>query len=356
MQKLTSKQRVQKVFNLEVPDRVPINYSGNPDITRRMMEHFNTKNYHDFIYALGVDIRGIGPEYKGPRLHPERPDRRVDPQYGSVTRWVEHAAGGYYDFCDFPLKDADEEEIANYPMPDPDDYDYEQILGWLDKFEGYAVHAGGAGTGDILNSNGFLRSPEQVIYDIADDNPAGMLLSRRRMDIEIKKLERTLDIARGRLDFVWMGEDLGTQRGPMISMETYRRHVKPYHKMVIDLADSYGLKCMIHTCGSSSWCYNEMIEMGMRGFDALQPEAYNMSMEYLKTNFGGRAMFHSGISTTGKLSFGTADDVEAEVKRTLEIMMPGGGYICAPSHQIQDNTPTENVLRLYETAKKYGRY
>ena len=113
---------------------------------------------------------------------------------------------------------------------------------------------------------------------------------------------------------------------------------------------------MIHTCGSSSWAYEDFIDMGVDAVDTLQPEAANMSPEYLKATFGGRLAFHGCISTAGPVSFGTVDDVVADCRRTLDIMMPGGGYCFAPTHQLQDNSPTENVLAMYETAAAHGHY
>jgi uroporphyrinogen decarboxylase len=81
-----------------------------------------------------------------------------------------------------------------------------------------------------------------------------------------------------------------------------------------------------------------------------------MAPEYLKKRFGDRLAFRGCISTAGPVAYGTANEVEEYCRKTLEIMMPGGGYIFAPTHALQDNSPTENVLRMYETARRYGRY
>ena len=113
---------------------------------------------------------------------------------------------------------------------------------------------------------------------------------------------------------------------------------------------------MIHTCGSSSWAYEDFIEMGIHIVDTLQPEAVDMAPEYLKKTFGGRLAFHGCISTAGPVATGTVEDTINYCKRTLDIMMPGGGYCFAPTHQLQDNSPTENVVAMYETVKEYGRY
>jgi uroporphyrinogen decarboxylase len=113
---------------------------------------------------------------------------------------------------------------------------------------------------------------------------------------------------------------------------------------------------MIHCCGSSSWAFEDFIAMGINVVDTLQPEAANMSPVYLKNNFGQRLAFHGSISTAGPMAYGSVQEAVANVKETLEIMMPGGGYIMAPTHMIQDNTPTQNVIAVYEAVRKYGVY
>ena len=140
------------------------------------------------------------------------------------------------------------------------------------------------------------------------------------------------------------------------SMELYRRNIKPIHCKIIALAKSFGLPVMIHTCGSSSWAYEEFISMGINVVDTLQPEARDMSPEYLKRSFGGRLAFHGCISTAGPVSFGSVDEVVEACRKTLEVMMPGGGYCFAPTHDLQDNSPLDNVWAMYDTAHRFGRY
>jgi len=122
------------------------------------------------------------------------------------------------------------------------------------------------------------------------------------------------------------------------------------------LARSFNIPVMIHSCGSSSWAFEDFIEMGIKVIDTLQPEAKDMSPEYLKKKFGGRLAFHGCISTAGPVATGTVADTVEYCRRTLEIMMPGGGYCFAPTHSLQDNSPTKNVLAMYETAKTCGKY
>ena len=81
-----------------------------------------------------------------------------------------------------------------------------------------------------------------------------------------------------------------------------------------------------------------------------------MSPEYLAEHFGGRLNFRGCISTAGPLAYGTADDVRKVCRETLEIMMKCRGYHFAPTHAIQDNSPVENVIAMYQSAHDFGRY
>jgi uroporphyrinogen decarboxylase len=354
--KMTSKERVLATFAYEKADRVPINYSGNPGITKRLMDHYELTDYEGLLRILGVDFKGVGAAYKGGKLHEDIPERGVIVDNSGIhRRWIEHETGGYWDYCDFPLKDADEEKIAQWKMPSPDDFDYSGISERCEQLKEFAIN-GSAGFGDLINGNGMLRTMEQTLVDLITDDPAGLLLADRRFSVQLEMTERILEKANGGADFIWLGEDLGTQIAPLISIEIFRKHIRPRYQKFCDLAKAYNIPAMIHTCGSSSWAYEDFIEMGIKVVDTLQPEAYNMSPKYLKETFGGRLAFHGCISTAGPLASGTVQEAIDDVKNTLEIMMPGGGYCLAPTHAIQDNSPTENVVAMYETAHKFGVY
>ncbi len=353
----SSKERVLAAFSHQEPDRVPVDYSANPGVDLRLKQHLgmDPTDNEGLLQALGVDFRYIWAPYTGPSLHPEFAGRTVD-LWGIHRRWVEHDAGGYWDYCDFPLKDADMEMIAGWPMPSPDDFDYAQVSGACLRHSPFCVVAGSAGVGDIINSTGMIRTMEQVLVDLLIDDEAGLCYIDRKLAVQLEVAERILEAARGLVDVFFIGEDLGTQIGPMISLPLFRKHIRPRLQKFVDLARTYQLPVMFHSCGSSSWVFPDLIEMGIDIIDTLQPEATNMSPAYLKERFGNRLAFHGCISTGGSLAYGTVADVVRNVEQTLAVMMPGGGYALAPSHMIQDNSPTENVLAMYETARQAGKY
>lgn len=350
---MTSKERIHTVFAREIPDRVPIYYLANPGIDGRLKAHFGLApdDHEGLLRALKVDIRAVFAPYTGPKLHKDIPERKVFVNdWGTHLRYVEHETGGYMDYCDFPLEHADEETIANWPMPNPDHFDYGDIAAQCKRHGDFAVYVGNAGLGDIINSNGMLRGMEQALIDLITDDPAGLLLAKRRTDINAKILYRTLEAAKGGVDFVWMGEDLGTQIAPMISLETYRKNVRPFHEKIVGVARSFGVPILMHSCGSSSWAYDDYIEMGITAVESIQPEAKDMDPKYLKKKYGDRLSLWGCISTAGPVATGSVQDTIDYCKKTLANMMPDGGYAFGPSHELQDNSPTENVVAMYKTA------
>jgi len=353
---MTSRERVRKTFEYEKTDRVTIGYEANHFINQKFLKALGIKA-EELWQAIGWDYIGVKPVYTGKELFKEIEDRVVHEEYGFVTRWVGNSSGGgYMDFCDFPLKDADDETIMNFPVPDPDDYNYDVVGEKIAKNRDLGIYIGDPGFGDVVNSIGMLMSMEDAIVNIYQEHEPTLYLVRKRANWKLGMLDRILTKYKGEIDFMWLGEDLGTQIAPMMSMEQYRKVIKPIHMLFIDLAKSHNVPTLIHTCGSSSWVYEEFIEMGMSGVDTLQPEAINMTPKYLADNFGGRLNFRGCISTAGALTYGTAADVTNVCKETLETMMPHKGYHFAPTHLLQDNTPVENIVAMYQAAHDFGVY
>jgi uroporphyrinogen decarboxylase len=355
---MTAKERVHKTFNHEKTDRVTIGYEANPVIHDKFTKALGIKdgNHEQLCQALGVDYRGVYAEYKGPKLFDDVPDRKRNPVDGYLMRWVTNESGGYWDFCDFPLQGADPETILSYPVPNPDHFDIDVVTRLIELHKDYAIYIGNPGVPDVINSTGRIMGMEDTLVNLMLEDEATLIFINRRMDTQLKVMERILEKNKGKIDFVWLGEDLGTQHAPMISLDLYRKTLKPIHKKFADLANSYGIPSIVHTCGSSSWAYEDFIEMGIRAVDTLQPEATNMSPAYLKEKFGSRLSFRGCISTAGPLAYGTVEETVEQVRETLRIMMNGYGYHFAPTHMIQDNSPPENVAAMYQAVHDYGVY
>jgi hypothetical protein len=354
---MTSKERVNRTYSHKEADRIPIDYLANPGIDLRMKKHFQLAENDDeaLLRKLSVDFRNVEPPYIGPSLHPKIENRKID-MWGIRRTWVENKSGGYWDYCDFPLQNATVEEIEAWPMPNPDDFDYDIIIEQICKSPDSYITIGHPGTGDLINTTSMLRNMEVVLMDLASEEPETTLLIERRINIQLEVLKRSLHKANGAIDLLWIGEDLGTQIGPMISVDMFRSHIRPHLQKFVDLAQSFNIPVMMHSCGSSSWSFNDLIDMGITVLDTLQPEAANMEPAYLKKTFGDRLSFHGCISTAGAVAYSGVEETVADIEQILDIMMPGGGYAFSPTHMLQDNSPTENVLAMYETALNKGTY
>lgn len=136
--------------------------------------------------------------------------------------------------------------------------------------------------------------------------------------------------------------------GPMVSPEVFDRFFRPRLQKFYDLGHRYGCKVMMHSCGSTRKLQPRLVEMGLDILDAMQPEPVGMNPEEIKREVGDRLTLCGLISTQKTLPFGTVEDCIAEAKHRVEVIGKDGGYIFAPSHCIQPNTPVDNVLAAYE--------
>jgi len=351
------RDRVITAFAHKVPDRVPIDYHANTEIDLRFKAHFNLApdDREGLLQKIGVDFRHAYAPFVGPDLHHPPQDTRVN-MWGATMKWIEHAAGGYWDYDGWPLANATLDEVEAWPMPSPDHFDYDQVARDCRDHDDYFLVVGGAGIGDVINQTGMLRTMEQVLVDLLTDEPAGLRLIDRRNDIEFEWMRRTIEATDGRADMLMIGEDLGSQRGPLLSLELFRKHIRPRLARFVELGREYNLPVMMHSDGSVDWVYPDLIDMGITAVDAVQIECAGMEPKSLKKRFGDKLSFHGVWPTTGMLSAGNVDEAAREVRDTLDAMMPGGGFAISPAHSIQSITPTENLVAAYETIHRYGRY
>ena len=358
---MNSKQRVKNAFQHKAADRVPINYFANCAIDAKLKKHFGLEAMDDegLRIKLGVDFRRIDVNSDEVLFEPDEIDikngYKVHPRWGIRTKWVEHPSGGYQDYMRFPFKGASLEDIKRIPFPDPERFEYSAIEGEISAYEDYALYVGGADFGDNMNSAGMVFSQEEVYAGLILEDPALLYYMDRRAEVMLEVTKKCLEHA-GAVDFIWLGEDLGTQKGPLISLALFRKQIRPRLQKFVDLAHKFSIPAMIHSCGSSSWAFDDFLEMGITAVDTLQPEARDMSPEYLVNTYGDRLVYHGCISTAGPVAYGTVEETEQYCKKTLDIMMQTKGYCFSPTHELQDNSMLENVLKMYECAQTYGKY
>jgi uroporphyrinogen decarboxylase len=115
-------------------------------------------------------------------------------------------------------------------------------------------------------------------------------------------------------------------------------------------------KIFFHTCGGIYPLIPIFVECGLDILDPLQTTAAGMDLDRIKREFGDRLAFHGGIDIQQVMPFGTVDQVREEVRLRIRQLAPGGGFILAPCHAFQDDTPPENIVAMYEAGREFGRY
>jgi hypothetical protein len=150
------------------------------------------------------------------------------------------------------------------------------------------------------------------------------------------------------------GTDFGTQRGPFISCKSYCDLFKPYHRQVNDLIhEKSNWKTFIHSCGSIWDLMPDLLEAGFDIFNPVQCSAAKMDARDLKREFGKDLVFWGGgVDTQKTLPFGTPDEVYREVRERIEIFNDGGGFVFNSVHNVQGNTPIENVLSMFRAVRE----
>lgn len=347
-QRLKPKERVLYAINHVQPDRPPINIYTTPEIDQALRRYFGPTHYFE---AFEVDFRVVGPKELKPPPAPE-PGSGVDRRdiWGTGYRDVPNNAGGAYsEACDLVLARLETmDDVEAHPWPSPDDYDYSVIPEQIERVKDFAVCLGSASVPDIINSVGRGRGMAQVLIDIVTEDEVGTAIIDRRVDFYYEWCRRSLEAAGGRVDILLLGEDLGTQKGPTISPETFDKFFRPRLQKFIDLAHEHGAKAMLHSCGSTRFLQPQFIEMGLDVLDSVQPEPEGMDPMELKQEFGDKLTYCGMISTQRTLPYGTVEECRAEARHRIEVIGRGGGYIFAPAHCIQPDTPLENILAIYE--------
>ncbi|MCW5858579.1 MAG: hypothetical protein KIS63_09840, partial [Caldilineales bacterium] len=151
------------------------------------------------------------------------------------------------------------------------------------------------------------------------------------------------------VDMVWTGDDVGSQRGMLISPELWRRFLKPrMAEFIAELkAINPAVKVAYHSDGDIFPIIPELIEIGLDVLNPIQPAC--MDPARVKREFGRRLCFWGSIDEQHTLPFGTPAEVRAEVLERLRTLGQGGGLILAPSHHVQLDTPLENFWAMVDT-------
>jgi uroporphyrinogen decarboxylase len=376
VRKMDSRARVLTALKHQEPDRIPLDL-GSLCSTIESLPYKNLVEYLDIESEVKTFVRdhvepdpeilerfSIDTRYV--RIRPPkgftieiRPDNSYVDEWGTTFRKPQTSL--YYDpVPPYPLADATIADLEKYPWPDP--HDPGRIEGLEDKARELYENTDCAIVADIpflgpLEFAWLLLRGARFFEDLILDKTFARALLEKVADIHIQIFDRFLDAVGKYIHVVAVSDDLGDQDRPMMSPKLYREMVKPVHKrlwsFVKKKTDAF---LFLHSCGSIYPLIPDLIEIGVDIINPVQVSAKDMDTARLKTEFGADLTFWGGIDTHRVMPKGSPDEVEAEVKRRIGDLAPGGGFVLTAVHNIQADVNPENICRMYDAAKRFGTY
>ena len=274
-------------------------------------------------------------------------DGSIENEWG--MRFID--AGLYNEFSEFPLSFAQTPaDIENYRFPDPNAKGrFDRAEKSIKKYAGEYAVIGDLET-SIFETAWYLVGLEKLLMDIIEGAPYLPVLLDKIMNINMEIGQKLIDLG---VDILWAGDDFGSQQGMIMSPEIWRRVFKPRIKILFETFRQRNpdIKIAWHSCGSIAPIIPDFIELGLDILNPIQPRANGMDPDLLKKNYGRDLVFFGGIDVQYLLPYGKPHEVKEEVAKIARILGSGGGYIAAPAHNIQDDTPVENIYAMYEAIK-----
>jgi uroporphyrinogen decarboxylase len=276
--------------------------------------------------------------------------------------WQKPKAGGfYYDMYIHPLANAEKlEDFKTFKFPDPlDDHRFQNLRRDAEAAveQGKAVALAGPCSG-ILEMYAWTRGFEQFYVDLAVNHEFIAYMLDRLVEFKCTFWQRALAEVGDLVDVVLEADDMAGQRSLLFSPETYRKVIKPWHEKLFPfIKQQASIKLFFHSCGAIRPLIGDLIEAGIDILNPIQISAVGMDPKELKQEFGRELVFWGGgVDTQGVLGTGTPEEVKEDVKRNIEALAPGGGFVFAAVHDIQANVPPENIMAMWEAWKAYGVY
>ncbi|MBM4324628.1 MAG: uroporphyrinogen-III decarboxylase [Deltaproteobacteria bacterium] len=377
---MISRERVQMALNHQEADRVPIDIGGlamtsmHLETYKKVLDYFgiqeeiklvdqfqrSVKISKEVIDKLHGDTWSVGPKWK-PWKEVSK-DHYID-EWG--IKYYDAPDSLYWHMVEHPLSNATLETLEEYQWPDP--YDPFRIEGLEEEAKriyedtDYAIVFGGFGfKGDLFDMPCRLRSHTNFYMDLLLNEDFINALLKKFVKYWSALAEATLKPIGKYITAVSFNDDMGSQSGPLMSPEVYRKLIKPRQQEVYAKIKECApqAKLVLHSCGSVYKFIPDFLEIGIDALNPIQLTAKNMSdTGRLKREFGEKLTFWGGGCDTHEiLPHGTVADIREEVKRRMKDLAPGGGFVFTPVHNIQPDVNPEKICALFDAAYEFGNY
>jgi uroporphyrinogen decarboxylase len=379
------RERVRLALDHKEPDRIPIDLGATivSSITKsayislkqhlnlpleeiRMLDYVQQLPYLDetLMDRFGADFRMV----QLPAA--TAPDLKVFEEgdyYAFIDRWgsklhMPREGGLYFDWVDFPIREATMEALDRYNWPRPDPQEYNLRLGEQARFlyenTDFALVGSAVIGGGIFEQPARTMGLENFLMALVTEPKFADRLMEQITDIYIESCNRYLDEVGKYIQVFTYWDDVNTQDGWMIRPDVFRKMVKPKERRLVEaIKKKTDAKIFFHGCGATFDLIPDLIDAGFDILNPVQVSARGMDTRRLKQEYGRDIVFWGGgVDTQRVLPFGKPAQVAEEVKRRIDDLAPGGGFVFAAVHNIQAFIPPENVVAAFDTAREYGRY
>ena len=341
MLKITGRERFLNAVSHKTVDRPVFDLYGSP---QTMI--LSKKTVEDIKKILNIEGEYSGPGYI---------DERILEKLNIDTRMTGGMPPQDWHMPEVPLKDRSFDEIKKFPFPKVSDIDKNLFKKYKDHAKNlyentdYAVIAEHPCFG-IFELGCWLFGYDDFLYRLAGEPETVHWFFGKVLDFQKDIIKLYYGELGEYIHCTTSGDDFGTQHGLFMSVEMFDELVMPYMKERIRYTKTFmkpGAYFQHHTCGSVFRLIPSLIECGVDILNPIQPNAFEMEPEKLKSEYGSQISFWGGIDTQDLLVNCTPEQVRSETKRILSIFGTDGGYILSPAHCIQDDVPPENVVAIY---------
>ncbi len=385
----TSRRRVEAALNHREPDRVPFDLGGtiltgiHQQAYKRLREYLGLPavdvQIEDPVQQLAlvdedvkqrfqVDVYGVNPskpwsfQQRRPAWSEDGYDKMQD-EWG-IEWWKPQQGGFYFDMRRHPLAEVDTiGGLNSYQWPDP--LDPGRYAGMPERASelmnsrqvGFVLGRNAPGIFEIAL---WMRGFENFYCDMIANQSFAEALLDIITEIKMKYWARALELVGPNVMMVSEADDLASQNRCLVSPDLYRKLIKPRHTKLFAFIQKQArvpVKIFYHSCGAISELLPDLIESGIDVLNPVQVSAAGMDTRELKARFGNSLTFYGGgVDTQEVLPHGRPQQVRDEVKRRIDDLAPGGGFIFNTVHNIQADVPPENILAMWETVHEYGVY
>jgi uroporphyrinogen decarboxylase len=352
---MNSRDRILAALERRRPDRPATSLRCIEEVWGKLEERLSVSTPNGVLDALEADLRWLPLLFIGPAERSAVPlaSEGVD-FWGCRNRKVANDWNAYYEIADPPLARARSvADVEAHSWPSLDWWDYAAVPRLIEEAtqgdrRAIMFHAGGA-----FETPWMMRGLEQFLVDLVESPEIAEAISDHASSYYYERALRVIDAAGGKIDVISSGGDVGSQTGMLLSPASWRAHIRRFAARLITPFKRMGLKTFYHSCGSCLPVIPDLIEMGVDVLDPIQVTAAGMQPENLFALFGDALSFHGAIDETELLTHGTPRQVYEETTRTIGVLGRNGGYVVSPTHQVQGDTPVENVLALFDAARDY---